>query len=259
MKNEIDLKINAFNVSHMKTVPPKAPSIKFAIFGKPGTGKTNLMYDIMAKLGDCFPIINAFNGSEMQNKAYSSCLPSTLVSNSFDEDRLKKIINRQLILINQNHPNPWAMTIIDDCATDKKFFDTRLFRKIFKLGRHFKHSIGFLFQDALDLPREMRNSLDYVFIFSETIYKSRKLLHENYGGALSFAQFCQVLDSCTGDHKCLVIYRGATELASSYFWYKADYIQPTSLKVCSEQVWQTCEEHLDPDYNDLGEILYDDD
>lgn len=234
------------------------PSSKIAIFGKPGTGKTNLMYDIAMKLRDKFPVVNIFNGSELENRAYEGTVPATAISSEFDEGRLSKIIQRQRMLKKRGHKNPWAMTIIDDCADNPKFFKTNLFRRIFKLGRHYAHLIAFLFQDALDLPRDMRNSLDYIFILKENSPKSRDLLAKNY---ITFftrkKQVNQLLDQCTNDYRCIVIdcRSNSTKVEDIYYWYKADMIDKEEIKLGSEQFWDECTKHYNADYDDEEELM----
>lgn len=250
-KKTVEVKLHQFDVRTQLR-----PDSKIAIFGKPGTGKTNLMYDLAKKMSDKFPIVNIFNGTEMENKAYEGVVPDTAISASYNEERLARIILRQRLLKSRNHPNPWAMTIIDDCADNPKFFKTTLFKKIFKMGRHYKHFISFLFQDALDLPRDMRGSLDYIFILRESSPQARKLIHKNYASFLTYKQFCQLLDQCTEDYRCVVIQNreSTNAIDKTYFWYRADRMEKEDVRLGSDQFWLECNKHKNPNYNEEDEL-----
>lgn len=252
-KVSVDQKIYKFNIKSQLE-----PESKIMLIGRPGSGKSSLIYDIMMEFRDKFPVVNIFNGSEMENRAYETTVPPTAISNDFDEKRMENIIRRQRLLKSRKHPNPYAMTIVDDCSDNPRNYDTKLFKKIFKLGRHYAHMIIFGFQEALDLPRSMRSALDYIFIFKETSPSSLALLYKNYApGCLTFKQFKSLMDACTGDHQCMVIknYKSGDTIDKTYFYYKAPLFRKDEIKVGCRQFWADCAEHLNPEYDDEKELM----
>lgn len=250
---EISLPLKKFNIRRQMKLETKS-----VIIGKPYTGKTVLMFDIAMNLRDKFPVVNIFNGSELEKHTYQGIVPETAISSSFDQSRLERIVQRQRLLTNRNHEDPMALTIIDDCGDDEKFFKSNLMSKIFKLGRHQNHMITFLFQDVLDMPRKQRSMIDYVFIFRITENKARKLAWENYASFLTYKQFCQVLDACTEDHGCLVLAKFDSDNNRPdglYFWYKAKVYNKRDIKLGSEQFWKECTNHCNENYDEEEDIM----
>ena len=239
-QDEIVIDMKKFNIR--KQIKPDS---KIAIFGKPGSGKSSLILAIMKLFSDKFPVVSIFSGTELEDPFFKGTVPDSEISYEFSESRMADIIMRQRLLKRGGHPNPWALTIIDDCTDDPKVFESKLFKNIFKMGRHYAHLIVFAFQEALDLPKKMRSNLDYIFIFKEGLPKARETLYKNYGAYLKLDQFTQLLDQCTDQYKCLVIdnRNTGTRPEDVYYWYKAQYLEPDQVRVGSEQYWDECKKH----------------
>lgn len=80
-------------------------------------------------------------------------------------------------------------------------------------------------QYPLGITPELRSNIDYVFVFNEPSIKNRKKIYDDYAGMIpSFDHFCNILDSCTQNHECLVIKTSSnsTDLKEQIFWYKAE-------------------------------------
>ena len=94
-------------------------------------------------------------------------------------------------------------------------------------------------QYALGIPPNLRTNIDYVFILRENYVSNRKRLYENYAGMFpTFDCFCQVMDQCTEDYNCLVIYNNAksNKLEEQVFWYKAQSHE--NFTIGAPEFWQ---------------------
>lgn len=93
------------------------------------------------------------------------------------------------------------------------FKNDNVFKSIFLNGRMHNLFVIMTQSFALRITPELRENIDYVFMFNETCIKHRKMLFEAYGTMFtSFENFCGVLDACTEDYKCLVIDRTKTDI-----------------------------------------------
>ena len=71
----------------------------------------------------------------------------------------------------------------------------------------------------------------------------------------TFEIFCQVMDQCTENYECIVIYNNAksNKLEDQVFWYKAE--ERPDFKIGSKQFWDYSnknfseEERVDCDFN----------
>ena len=110
---------------------------KIVVIGKPGTGKSTLIADLLYKKKHIFPVGLIFSGSEDSTGFYGKIFPSTFIYNNYDEEKIKDFIKRQKIA-KQHLPNPWAVILLDDCTDDPRIFTNPLQRGMYKRGRHWK-------------------------------------------------------------------------------------------------------------------------
>jgi hypothetical protein len=130
---ELDLELISPNThSYMK---PEQGGHKLVVIGKPGTGKTTLIADILYSKKHLIPVGQVFSGTEDSNGFYRQMFPSTFVFNKYDEDSIKKFIARQKIA-KQHLENPWSVLLIDDCTDEPAVFRKPLQQGLYKRGRH---------------------------------------------------------------------------------------------------------------------------
>jgi hypothetical protein len=98
----------------------------------------------------------------------------------------------------------------------------------------------------------MRNNVDWVFLFKESIYANKKRLYDNFCGMFpNQAIFDAVLDSVTHDYGCLVVHNGSnsTRLIDQVYWYRAEDHSDVQWRTCSDCFWNMGTER-DPDEDD---------
>jgi hypothetical protein len=135
--------------------------------------------------------------------------------------------------------NPNAFLILDDCLYDNSWVRDVNIRSLFMNGRHYYMMFIITMQYALGIPPNLRTNIDYVFILRENYVSNRRRLYENYAGMFpTFDCFCQVMDQCTEDYNCLVIYNNAksNKLEDQVFWYKASPHE--KFRIGAPEFWQ---------------------
>lgn len=219
---------------------------KIVVIGRPGSGKSHLISNLIYEKSAICPVGIVFNGTEDSNHHYSKIFPPSFVHNSLDLEMVDRFINRQKIA-KQHLENPWAFLVIDDCMDDPKLFNNKTMGSIFKNGRHFKMFFILGLQYALDIKPTIRVNVDGAFIFREPILKTRKLLWENYASIIpDFSTFCDFMDQLTDDHCALYIHNAgqSNRLEDCVFYYKAKEL-PKNFRVGSEEYWSFHNERYD--------------
>ena len=223
---------------------------KIVIIGKPCTGKTTLITDLLYHKKHIYPTGLVFSGTEDSNGHYSQIFPSTFVYNKLDNDVLENFIKRQK-LARDNIKNPWSVLLLDDCTDDPRIFNDPLFQGLFKNGRHWKMLFILSLQYCLDIKPVIRTNVDGCFILRETNLKNRKSLWENYAGIIpDFNQFCEIMDQITDDYTALYINNTgqSNKIEDCIFWYKAKKVHENFKFGCS-QYWNFHIDRFDNDVN----------
>ncbi len=217
------------------------------------TGKSTIIADILASKSHIVPVAQIFSGTEDSNHFFSEKFPGVCVFNKLDLEAIESFITRQKIA-KQYLPNPWAFQIIDDCTDDPKILKRPIFQSYYKLGRHWKMIHILSLQYCLDIQPNIRTNIDYTFILCEKSKRFRKSLWENYASCIdNFDDFCDIMDSVTGDYTALVINNKiqSNKFEDCVFWYKAKKDRlPPNWKFGHPSAWAFHHTRYDPNYTD---------
>ena len=255
VEEEVKLYIKEFDLNSMPplNVEDKKNGVKIVVIGKPGTGKSTIIQEIIASKAHIIPVGQVFSGTEDSNQFYSSKMPGICVYNKLDMAALKKFVERQHIA-KKFLQNPWAVQIIDDCTDNPKQLRDPLIQAYYKNGRHWCMMHILSLQYCLDILPNIRTNIDYTFILRETSLKNRENLWKNYASCVdNLNEFCQIMDQITNDYTALVINNRAmsNKLEDCIFWFKAhpNNIPPTWKFGCQD-AWDFHRERLDPNYRE---------
>jgi hypothetical protein len=221
---ELDLDLIAPNISNMNDVDQGGS--KIVVIGKPKSGKSYLIRDLLYNKKHIFPVGMVLNGTEDSNQFYSKMFPDTFIYESMDTAAVTNFKRRQR-LAKQLLPNPWSVLILDDCMDQTGIFRTPLFQDIFKNGRHWKMMLIMAMQYSMDIPPPLRICIDGTFIFREPNLRFRKSIYENYASVIpDFKMFCDIMDQITNDYTALYIHNqtNSNNLEDCIFWYKAKHV-----------------------------------
>lgn len=177
-----------------------------------------------------------FSGTEEASPFFSDFIPDCFIHSEYDPALIESIMNRQKRKIRETKQSGRSDTgklasnnlfiVLDDMLHDaQNWKKEKTIKNIFFNGRHYNFLFILTMQYPLGITPELRSNIDYVFVFNEPSVKNRKKIYDDYAGMIpSFDHFCNILDSCTQNHECLVIKTSGntSDYKDQVFWYKAE-------------------------------------
>ena len=210
---------------------------KIVIIGKPASGKSILIRNMIQVFKHLFPVAMIFCGSEENNHFYSEMFPELFIQPEYDEKYMEDFAKRQKLAMRDHSIIPKGILIVDDCSDDPKFFNRPLFQKFFKRGRHWEMMFILALQYGMDIKPVIRTNIDYIFIFREPNDRNRKAIYDNYAGIVgNYTDFCDIMDQITSDYTALVIdnRKQSNDLTDCVFYYKARIFENNIKFGCQE-------------------------
>jgi len=234
---------------------------KIAIIGKPGTGKTSIIKDILYRHRKKFTKGILMSGTTESSNDFNGVFPDIFIYNNYKQERAdhfwklqKKIVKKR----GKGNPKNLACFVIDDCMhTSKSWATSETIADIFMNGRHYDILFIVAMQYCMGILPSLRSCLDYVFILRENSFGNKKKLFEHYCSVFpDFKMFCKVLDALTVNFQCIVVKQRkntSTKIEDNIFWYKAE-LHP-DFRIGIPALW----EYHDRRYNKRYEDDLDDD
>ena len=232
--SRVNLELRRFDMKSISFRPNENKGPVIVLIGKRDTGKSFLVRDLLFYQQD-IPIGTVISGTEEGNGFYGKMVPRLFIHNEYNTAIIENILKRQRAVLRQvkqemekyrrSTIDPRAFVILDDCLYDSSWAKDKLMRLLFMNGRHWKVMLVITMQYPLGIPPNLRTNIDYVFILRENYIANRRRIYENYAGMFpTFEAFCQVMDQCTEEFECLVIFNNckSNKLQDQVFWYKAD-------------------------------------
>jgi len=228
-----------------------------------------------------------FSGTEQANPFFGDFIPDSFIHSEYNPELIESVLAKQGTKVREtrsiakktlegaktklsNMPRDALVKISKDGLTQSnRFFvvlddmladasswkKEKTIQEIFFNGRHFNLFFILTMQYPLGIPPALRSNIDYVFIFNEPSIKNRKNIYEGYAGAIpTFDHFCNILDSCTQNHECLVIKTSgnSTDLKDQVFWYKAS--EHDEFRVGHEKLWKYHNLNYNSKYNEERDV-----
>lgn len=220
------LSIQKFNIREMQL------NSKVAVIGKPGTGKSSLLKDLLYQHRSKFPIGLIMSETNQMSGDFKGMVPDLYVYDEYNQESMDNLVLRQKRMVRLNgegHVDNFAFALVDDCMDDTSWVNHKTTKGIFKNGRHWDLFFLLAMQYCLGIPPTLRTCLDYIFILREPNIRNRKQLWENYASIFpTFAMFCDALDDLTQDYHCMVVKNRvlSNKIEDVVFWYKAKLRKP---------------------------------
>lgn len=250
--NDQTLQIKKFKMKEMDL------NSKVLIIGKPATGKSTLVKDIMYRHRSRFPCGIVLSGTEESSGDFNGMVPDLFIYGHYNQDAVNKLVARQRRLTRkygEGHESNNAFIVIDDCMDDTSWIKHPVTKGIFKNGRHWDLFFLLAMQYCLGIPPALRTCIDYVFIMREPNVESRRKIWKNYAGIFpTFNMFCEVLDNLTEDYHCMVIKNRSlsSRVEDNVFWYKAKLHK--KFRVGTDSYWKFANSHYNEHYASEEEL-----
>lgn len=208
------------------------------------------------------PIGLIFSGTEEANPFFGNFIPDSFIHSEYDPDLVETMLTKQSQKVKKARlnghadtdgltPSNRAFIVLDDMLHDAAAWKKeKTIQSIFFNGRHYNLFFILTMQYPLGIPPALRSNIDYVFIFNEPSIKNRKKIYDDYAGMIpSFDHFCNILDSCTQNHECLVIKTSgnSNDLREQIFWYKAE--KKEDFRVGHPKIWKYHDLHYNAKYD----------
>lgn len=236
---------------------------KIAIIGKPGTGKTSLVKDILYRHRKRFTKGILMSGTTASSKDFEGVFPDIFIYNKYKADvadnfwkTQKKIVRRR----GKGNPKNMACFVVDDCMHEaKSWVSSETIADIFMNGRHYDMLFIIAMQYCMGISPSLRTCLDYIFILRENSYTNKKKLFEHYCSIFpDFKMFCKVLDALTVNYQCIVVKQRknlSTKISENIFWYRAE-LHP-DFKIGIPAMWQYHKLRYNPNFEDDNDEVED--
>jgi hypothetical protein len=196
---------------------------KIVIIGKAGSGKSNLIMDLLYSKRDIIPVGVAMSGTEASNLAFQKIMPHSFIFPEYDSAEIDKLISRQVKA--KNIDNPWVALVLDDCTDDPSIFQSKQQMAMFKNGRHWNMLYILALQYCMDVKPCIRTNIDGIFIFREPNITNRKKIWDNYASIIPTIQlFNAIMDYITEDYTALYIDNTcqSNNWQDAVLWYKSN-------------------------------------
>ena len=203
-----------------------------------------------------------FSGTEEANPFFGSFVPDCFIHSDYDSELVEKVFTRQKKKIREAKdsgqskdgclPSNRFFIVLDDMLHEAKTWkNDQTVRNIFFNGRHYNIFFILTMQYPRGIPPELRSNIDYVFVFNEPSISNRKRIFDDFASVMpDFAYFCNVLDSCTKNHECLVIKTSgdSNNIRDQVFYYKAK--EHDEFRVGHPKIWQYHDKHYNKHYDE---------
>lgn len=157
------------------------------IFAKRNSGKSFLLRDLMYRIKGFYSECYAFCETLEVQKDLFSFVPECNQCNTFDEDKIQEIFDKQSAYIKQwceegkkkekaNH----ICLIFDDFIGSPKVKRSKIFKDLFILSRHINICVICLSQSVVGIPKDTRRNADLVISFFIDDREDREALCRQY-------------------------------------------------------------------------------
>lgn len=210
--------------------PSKTEEHRIWMFiGGRGTGKTNLMMDVMYRTHRRYDIGMAMTATTSTVRTLEKVLPPRLIhKDGYDFGVAEKMLSKCKGLVARGKARK-VLNIQDDVMFETGVLKSKTQRELHFNGRHALTTQMSTVQYCMEIPSNIRGNIDYIFSLRENTVSNKKKLYEYFYGLFpSFKDFDRVFMKCTANYGALVIDKtqAAADINKCIFHYKAELNLP---------------------------------
>ena len=210
---------------------------RYLIIGRPASGKSVLIGDILYSKKNIIPVHLAVSITEEYNKFYQGIMPKLFVYESFHPQIIVDLLSHQKEKMDRmrtessgspsltQYASTFASFTMDDCASDCKILNSKEVEDLAKNGRHYNLLFLMTTQYVTDLKPDVRSMFDGVFIMRNPVKEDRVKIYKNITSIVpSFNLFCMLMDEMTEDNGCLFFNNrsNSNQWQDCFRWFRAE-------------------------------------
>lgn len=246
------LQIRRFDMNNLKD------HATIVAIGKRGRGKSVVIKEIL-RLKSSIPGGVIMSPTERLNCTYGDFIPQLYIHYTYEPEIIEKILYRQEEMVEKERRknaegkkiDPRAFLVMDDMMAKKKsWISDECISNIFMNGRHYKLMFILAMQFSLGITPELRNNIDYIFLFGDDVRSNLERIYKHYAGVFpNFDSFAMVFSDLTDNHGCMVIDNkvSSKRLQDKIFWYRADPTVKVEMLGC-KQYRDINDDNFDPNW-----------
>ena len=153
--------------------------------------------------------------TNITNGFYNDFIPKECIFNEWSDEWVESLLS---ILSNLNknkksqQDKPYnVLLILDDCCSDTRFHTSRIFEKIFTVGRHYFLSCIITSQYITHIPPSSRVNSDFILVSNLNNNNIQILADEYTLGNCSKKHFIAIYKEAIKDHGFLLINNSSTK------------------------------------------------
>lgn len=174
------------------------------LVGKRRKGKSFLARHILWSKKHLFPFGCVFTTTKF-NGFWQKMIPDEYIFDGYDEEKMDKIIQRQMKYADADGVDPRIFVVLDDIVSEKGLRYSQSLYRLFYNGRHLKIFLIITSQYAYSLPPGVRSNTDFCFIFKTRQKRQVDALAEDFVNNIPKEVFIRLLETHAGDNNCLVV------------------------------------------------------
>jgi hypothetical protein len=197
--------------------------------GRRGAGKSFLMQDILSYFS-WIPEGIVFSATEECNKFWGQHFPGSFIFPEYKPEIMGRVINKQRLkaLMHERDPRIQLDPVV--VLGEDIFFDKNAFTKdknaryAMMNGRHVNMLLLLSVQYMMDMSRDLRSSVDYLFVLRDNVIGNRERLWKNWFGVVpTFDAFNAIMTHFTENRGCIVldVQCLSNNIEDCVFWYRA--------------------------------------
>jgi len=207
------------------------------LFGINLSGKSFLTKDILSYFDD-IPIGTYITENKKKNNLsidkIINYIPPIFLYEQYDKKIIKKLLNRQKMLINEYDYDIRSFVILDEIYKHDKYFKEFLIS-----NKNLNYLSIFEYKILPDIKQYFIENIDYLFILKNTFEIDRKMIYNKFKKyiGVEYTVFTKILDDYTEDYYVLVIDLKCESkcIEDKFYWYKAS--KHNNFKICDEESW----------------------
>jgi len=199
------------------------PDRTVLILGRRGTGKSNLLFNMLFHLRDSFDTGCAMSPTMSSRQEMKQVFPEALVfEEGYSVDQLSKLLGAMKETVEKGKERH-ALLCLDDCMADRALFKGEPIRDLHLNGRHYFTGFINCAQFLMDMTPDIRTQTDYVFVLRCGIHDEKAKLHKYFFGCVQkYSDFDKIFTECTQNYGAIVLDNTlASTGMSNIFYYKA--------------------------------------